>query len=57
MNHHLLAILHFPNFKIFSSGLHNLHVRLTTSKYQNLMKIIIFVVDINLYDENDDEIL
>ena len=50
VNRRLAAIPHFSDLKIFSNGL---HARLTASKYQNLMKVMLFVID-NLYDENED---
>ena len=52
VNCRLAAIPRFSDLKIFSNGL---HARLTASEYQNLMKVMLFVVD-NLYDENKDGI-
>ncbi len=47
MDHRLAAIPHYSSLKIFSNNLKSI-ARLTASKYHNLMKVIIFVID-NLY--------
>ncbi len=51
LDHHLAMISCYSNLKVFSKGLQSI-TRLTASKYQNLMKIIIFVIN-NLYGKND----
>ena len=50
MDHRLAAIPHYSSLKIFSNNLKSI-ARLTASKYHNLMKVIIFIVD-NLYEKN-----
>ena len=50
MDHRLVVIPHYPDLKIFSNSLKSI-AKLTASKYHNLIKVIIFVVD-NLYEKN-----
>ena len=50
MDHCLVAIPHYPSLKIFSNSL-KLIAKLIASKYRDLMKVIIFVVN-NLYEKN-----
>ena len=50
MNHYLSEISHYPNLKIFSSSI-QLIFRLIASKYHDLIKVMIFVVN-NLYEKN-----
>src|SRR4051812_40800335 len=53
LNYRLFKISRYQDLKIFSNELQI--VRLTANKYQNLMKIMIFVLD-NLYSKNDKEV-
>jgi len=54
IDRHLATIPRFPDLKIFSNGLQSI-ARLTANEYQNLMKVMIFVID-NLYDDDDDTV-
>ena len=54
LDRRLVAILRFPDLKIFSNGLQSI-ARLTANEYRSLMKVMIFVVD-NLYDEDNDAV-
>jgi len=46
----IAVIPRYPGLKIFSGGLQTIF-RFTASKYCDLMKVMVFVID-NLYDEN-----
>ena len=50
LNYCLSEIPHYQDLKIFSNGLQI--ARLTANEYQNLMKVMVFVMD-NLYGKND----
>ena len=50
LNYRLSEISRYQDLKIFSNGLQI--ARLTANEYQNLMKVMVFVVD-NLYGKND----
>jgi len=50
IDHRLATIPRFSGLKIFSNGI-QLIARLTASKYHDLMKVMLFVVD-NLYNQN-----
>ena len=50
LNYRLSEIPCYQDLKIFSNGLQI--ARLTANEYQNLMKVMVFVVD-NLYGKND----
>ncbi len=50
MDRRLSEIPRYPGLKIFSSGIQSIS-RLTASKYRDLMKVMMFVVD-NLYEKN-----
>jgi hypothetical protein len=54
IDRHLATIPRFPDLKIFSNGLQSI-ARLTAKEYQNLMKVMIFVID-NLYDDDDNTV-
>ena len=51
----LSVISRFTELKIFTNGLHSIS-KITAKEYQDLMKIIIFVVD-NLYKENSNNFI
>ena len=50
LNYCLSEITRYQDLKIFSNGLQI--ARLTANEYQNLMKVMVFVVN-NLYGKND----
>src|SRR5438094_9718137 len=50
IDHRLAIISRFSGLKIFSNEIQSI-VRLTASKYRDLMKVMLFVVD-NLYNQN-----
>jgi hypothetical protein len=51
MNNRLSNIPRFPELKIFKNGIQSLS-RITAKEYRNLMKVMIFVLDNLIIDEN-----
>ena len=50
MNQRLSKIPRFPGLKIFSHGIQSI-ARLTAKEYEDLMKIMVFIID-NIYQED-----